>query len=348
MIDWYRCLGALVLTAAVTLILARVAHRLDLVDHPGGRKDHGGVIPLVGGLAIFAGFALVLPGMPVPADFAHVLVAMLLMVIIGVIDDVREIKARLKLLGQIAAATVLVLGSGAELHSLGDLIGQGDVRLGGLAIPITIFCVVGIINALNMIDGLDGLAGGVSLVSVLALAFAAGLSAQPVVAGLLIVLSGSLAGFLIFNLRLPWQPQARVFLGDAGSNFLGLALAYFAVVLTQSGEAALAPMSAVWMIGLPILDTLTVMVRRMAQRRSPFSAGRDHLHHILIDLGLGRGATMWVLVASAAGLAAVGMAGWRAGIADWIMLWSAVLILVVYYLCTNRVLARLSRASSTG
>lgn len=329
----------------MTVILEHLAPRLGMVDHPGGRKDHGRVVPLVGGVAIFVGFVASLMDTETLYTAIWVLTSMALMVTVGIVDDIREIGAKRKLAGQLMVATTLVLTSGTVIESFGDLLGTGNLQSGALGTLLTIFCLVGLINALNMIDGLDGLAGGLGLVSTLALALAAYMADQAQAFFTLLAFASSIAGFLLFNLRLPWQREARVFLGDAGSNLIGLALAYFAVLITQNPQGraeALSPMCAVWMIGLPILDTLTVMSRRLADRHSPFSAGRDHLHHILLAVGFSHTATLGIMLGTAIVLAAIGIAGWRTRAPDWAMLWSAVAVLIIYYAVTRRVLRRLA------
>lgn len=348
MTDTYRIAVAFFVTVLMTVILEHLAPRFGMVDHPGGRRQHAHGVPLVGGIAIFIGFVASMLGDESFYSAIWPLAAMAMMVSIGILDDIHEISARYKLLGQLVVAAALVLTSGTVIESFGNLIGSGDLRPEALGAPLTIFCLVGLVNALNMIDGLDGLAGGLGLVSAVALAIAANIGGQPQSAFILAAFAASIAGFLVFNLRLPWQRHARVFLGDAGSNLLGLVLAYFAVQITQTPDdrlGAFPPMCAVWLIGLPILDTLAVMTRRIADRRSPFSAGRDHLHHILLGLGFSHTSTLWTMLAAASILAACGMAGWRLHAPDWLMLWSAVAILIVYYVWTRRVICILNKAA---
>lgn len=350
MFDPNRLAVSFIVTAILAVILEHLAPRFGMVDHPGGRKEHGRVVPLVGGVAIFIGYIVSLVGHDTFYPIVWPLVSMALMVSIGMLDDIHEIGPKIKLAGQLIVATILVLASDTVIESFGNLLGTGDLRPGPLGTPLTIFCLVGLVNAINMIDGLDGLAGGLSLVSTIALALAADMAGQTQAFLFLSVFAASIAGFLLFNLHLPWQRQARVFLGDAGSNLLGLALAYFAVLITQNplGHAeALAPICAVWLIGLPILDTLTVMSRRIFNRRSPFAAGRDHLHHILLALGYSQTATLWIMLTAGMMLATCGLAGWRMHVPDWLMLWSATVILIIYYLVTARVLRTLNARSAT-
>lgn len=323
-----------------------------MVDHPGGRKDHGRVVPLVGGVAIFAGFSAAVFGIPpaLPAELKWVVLAMATMVLIGVFDDIHELAPRKKLVGQLLVSAVVVIGGNTVIESFGNLFGTGNIHAGPLGTALTIFCLVGLINAMNMIDGLDGLAGGLALISTVALTIAAKVSENSQALTLLTALAGSIVAFMIFNMRFPWQKQARVFLGDAGSNLLGLAVAYFAIVITQQPAAlhqdALAPISAVWLAGLPILDTLTVMTRRIAGRQSPFAPGRDHLHHILLGLGFSHAATLWTMLCVSILLAACGLAAWRFRIPDWFMLASAISIVIAYYVWTLGVLGKLSRGQT--
>ena len=323
---------AFFVTAIMTAILEHMAPRFGMVDHPGGRKQHAKPIPLVGGISILSGFIAATAGAN-PTDWA--LAAMVLMVGIGVTDDIREISPKFKLLGQLIVALVLVMGSDVSIHSFGNLLGTGDLHPGQFGSFLTIFSLVGLANALNMIDGMDGLAGGLGLVSAIALAIAAQLAGQQDQFVMILLFSASIAGFLIFNVRLPWRSEARVFLGDSGSNLLGLTLAYFAVLLTQisqgGGDQSPPPICAVWLLGIPILDTLTVMARRIYQKRSPFSAGRDHLHHILQAMGFSHTIALWTVLSAACLLAAIGIGGWQFHAPDWLMLGFAVTIFIVYY-----------------
>jgi UDP-GlcNAc:undecaprenyl-phosphate GlcNAc-1-phosphate transferase len=184
-------------------------------------------------------------------------------------------------------------------HHLGDLFGLGEVELGGWAVPFTLFGAVGVINAFNMLDGLDGLAGGVALVAVgwlIVLCLTAPTLLQQGDISALLALVAAVAGFLAFNLRHPWQARARVFMGDAGSTMLGFVLSWFMVHLSQGDRAAMAPMTAVWILALPLMDTIAVMFRRIRAGRSPFAADRQHLHHLLLGYGLSEGqVTIWLL-----------------------------------------------------
>jgi len=185
----------------------------------------------------------------------------------------------------------VVVFSHAALHDFGDLLGTGPLNAGSLAIPITVFCMVGVMNALNLSDGLDGLAGGLSLIACLFLAFFAFVSLHWLCLAIAMALLGCLLGFLYFNAH-----PARVFMGDTGSLLLGYALSALAVLLVQGeGDARVQPITVALILALPILDTLLVMARRIYYGFSPFLPDKTHLHHRLLNLRLTQSAVVPLL-----------------------------------------------------
>ncbi|CAK0777586.1 UDP-GlcNAc:undecaprenyl-phosphate/decaprenyl-phosphate GlcNAc-1-phosphate transferase [Gammaproteobacteria bacterium] len=266
------------------LSLRPFAKRIGLVDAPGGRKWHGDNTPLVGGIAMFGAFviAIILNKLYFPGIFG-LLVGAFLLVALGAFDDFHELRAWPRIIGQILAAMSMYFLGGRSIESLGALFGASDITLGPLALPFTIFATVGVINAFNMIDGVDGLAGGLSLISLLFFALLASLTAHQTNLMVLATLGTAVLAFLLFNLRLPGRPFALVFMGDAGSMFLGFMLCWFAVDLSQGEHRALAPVTALWILAVPLFDTLSVMIRRMTNKQSPFAADRGHLHHVLME-----------------------------------------------------------------
>ena len=211
----------LLLTLAVIQVLIKPARRIGLVDRPGGRKEHDGEIPLIGGLGM--AIALILSvqlAEPQTLIGLNVLGGVALLVVVGVLDDFLDIRAKTKLLVQISAALLIVLPSGVYITHVGDLFGAGPVKLGALAIPFTVFAVVGLINAVNMADGADGLAAGLTSTS-LAWFLACTLSmGNQVMSFDLIILLAVTIGFLCYNMRTPLRHKAAVFMGDAGSMML--------------------------------------------------------------------------------------------------------------------------------
>jgi len=174
---------------------------------------------------------------------------------------------------------------GVSVQQLSDVVGVQHFALGWLALPVTVFVVVGMINALNMADGVDGLAGGQALVSLLlfcAFALYAGNNAS---AMRLLAVAAAVAGFLCWNLRRPGMPRAEVFLGDAGSMLLGFVIAWSAVRLSQNAAHPVSPVLGPWTIALPLIDTCSLILRRLREGRSPFAGDRNYLHHLLLDAG---------------------------------------------------------------
>ena len=277
---------AALLSAVFILLLLKPARRFNLIDHPAGRKIHHAPTPLVGGLAIFLsllvtlGLAGVLSG-----QSGSLWLAMVATVAIGVADDAHEIGYRSKFFAQLLAALLIVSGTAIHVMHFGDIFGVGDFPLDKWSYLVTVIAIIGLMNAINMIDGVDGLAGTQVLIPLVVFALVALGVGDLASAWELMILAGAVAGFLVFNLRSPWLQRALVFMGDTGGLLLGLLLAWYAVKLAGVASAPLRPISAVWILMVPLLDMGSVMFLRMLQRKSPFSADRQHLHYVLIDAG---------------------------------------------------------------
>jgi UDP-GlcNAc:undecaprenyl-phosphate/decaprenyl-phosphate GlcNAc-1-phosphate transferase len=267
--------------------LVPVATRLDLMDYPAGRKDHAQPTPVIGGIAMLVGVllasALTLRAIS-PSTFGF-LGAAALLVLVGLLDDKYDLDWRLRILAQIAAALIMIYFGGIRVHYLGHLFGYDNILLGRLSVPFTVFATVGIINAINMVDGMDGLAG-LLVVSALAMLSAAALYSgnHPVFTHGLIAI-GAVSGFLLYNIRHPWQRCAKSFMGNAGSAFLGLTIAWIAFRLTQNPYHPVTPVLALWLVPIPIMDCLVLIARRTKLGQSPFHADRNHIHHLMLDAG---------------------------------------------------------------
>lgn len=275
------------LAAALSVRLLRVpALRLGLVDHPNHRKRHEGAVPLIGGLALLIGYgAGVISAHGDWTPHWPLLVGTVVLAWVGLVDDLRQVSVRTRLAVQLAVALAAV-GGGLQIDSLGNLLGTGTIQLGWLAIPFTVLCIVLMINAINMLDGADGLAGSVTLLAASGLVALALIAGMREIAFVAVILVGALLGFLFFNLRSPWLPRARVFMGDSGSMVLGFLLAWLAIALTQNeGPARIAPISVAWILLLPASDILAVFARRLRWRRSPMAGDRSHFHHVLLRSG---------------------------------------------------------------
>jgi UDP-GlcNAc:undecaprenyl-phosphate GlcNAc-1-phosphate transferase len=317
-----------------------VAKRVGLVDIPAGHKTHDGEVPAIGGLAIISAViatALVLG----TTDDVHQAfwAGLLIIVLVGTLDDLRELGHKSKFLAQIAAAGLMVSWGGLHLHSVGNLFGAWRLGLGNFAIPLTLFAVVGVTNAINLCDGADGLAGGL-VVNALFWFCAMGLRA-PLPSGevqIAVAFLGAVAGFLVFNLRLPGRPRALAFLGDAGSLALGYVLAWFMVSGAERAAPLFAPVTAIWLLAVPLMDTLACLGRRLLNGQSPFKADRKHLHHILVDMGLPVEKMVSLIHSCAFLLGGLGVAGWFWGVAEHLMFYMWMAIFAAYLVFTSQAL----------
>ncbi|WP_462321320.1 undecaprenyl-phosphate alpha-N-acetylglucosaminyl 1-phosphate transferase [Halochromatium sp.] len=320
-------------------ILHPLAPRLGLIDQPGGRrKIHHHAIPPIGGFCIFAGLlaAVVMHGLPSPQAGIGLLGAALL-VVIGGLDDRFDLGYRVRFLAQIAAALILVLGAGMQLHSLGNILGYGPVGLGPFSIPLSVFAIVGIINAFNLIDGIDGLAGGLALVALVSLLIVDGPSA-PACTFLLPVLSVALLPYLACNLGLKGLRDKKIFLGDAGSMLIGYMIVWALIDATQAnGPQSLPPVVALWLVALPLMDTFNVMGRRMLKWRSPFKADRGHLHHLLIRGSGSPRIALVIMLIMATVFAATALIVNRFGLAEPALFYLALLTFAIYVSIQARV-----------
>lgn len=317
--------------------LIPLASRIGLVDRPDHRKSHVGEIPLVGGIGIMVAFALTVFAFGQQStNFIHLELPLGILMMVSLADDKLQLSARLRLLIQVLAASYLWFFGQTRIVELGNLFGQGAIHLGlAGSYFMTVIGTVGLINALNMADGLDGLAGGLSLVSLVFFGFTAhkvGLEHQ---ANLNILMASSVVGFLLLNMRAPWRKKARIFMGDAGSMTLGLFLAWSAIHLSSPAEHAIEPISALWIMAIPVIDTLGVMTRRLIKGRHPFAPDQEHLHHILLRAGFSVQNTVYGIIACGILLGWCGVMGIHAGIPAWIMAFFFVLLLVLHGVLTH-------------
>lgn len=352
--DQHLIVGVVVAFAAALVairLLKPLAPRLGLVDEPGGRKKHGGAVPLVGGLAVVAGFVGGIgAGGGLAAVSPALVVAVLGLLALGTVDDALALRGVTKLFWQFAMAALAVLGGGAVISHLGMLPGIGALDLPPLvAAPLTIFALVGLINAVNMLDGLDGLAGGVSAAMLAWLLLLAGLQGQSTHQLLTAVLLAALVAFLFFNGRLPWRRQAEVFLGDAGSMCLGLVVGWCVIQGSQAQTAVVSPVVYLWIVALPVMDTLSLTVRRVLRGRHPFVADRDHIHHLFLRAGFTPGEASYCLVGISFVVGGMGVLAGFAGVPDWLLAVSLAGLMILHYVFvryawrTMKALGRLNR-----
>ncbi len=271
---------ALFITLSLVPLFRGLAVKLRAVDIPDARKMHQQPMPKTGGLAMAAG-ALIPIILWVPSNpmLLPLLLSLAVVVAFGFLDDVIELGFKAKFVAQFFAALIVVLYGGVQITSLGTLLPDGFLLPGYISVPLTVFVIVGVTNAINLADGLDGLAGGISLLIFGCISLLAFKCGDLVIALMAASLAGAIFGFLRFNTF-----PANVFMGDAGSQFLGFLAITLSLSLTQK-NVPYSPLLPLLLLGFPVLDTLTVMLGRIYHGKSPFKADTNHFHHKMMRLG---------------------------------------------------------------
>lgn len=288
-------------------VLSPLTHVIGLVDKPCERKQHLGSVPLIGGLVIFSSTLIASLIFVAPTiELLYFLSAAGLVTITGALDDRFDINYRARLLIQFVAAGLLVFGAGDVLTSFGQILGPYSLNLGIMSIPVTIFAIAGLINAFNMVDGIDGLAGGLSLVAIFGIYLLTKNQISADSTTILALVAGALLGYLVFNLHIFPRITKKVFMGDAGSMFLGFVVTAFLIRYTQGPKQVFAPVTALWVVAVPLFDLLTTTIRRVRHGKSPFHPDRTHMHHIFIRAGFSSRATLAFLMSYAMALFFVG------------------------------------------
>ncbi len=340
------CVAGFVVTAFLLWFLRPLAGRIGLVDVPDARKQHEINTPLIGGLAMFVGFAFAILTLDVSlSQYRGLFLGLLILIVVGVLDDMHDLSSYAKFLAQITAAVFMLSWGEVSLHNLGHISPSGAmVDLGEWAIPFTIFSTVGVINALNMMDGMDGLAGSLAFVAIVSMVIMAWQGGDPREAYLLLVVAATVLAFLSFNLRLGRRRQALAFMGDSGSMFLGFILCWYVIDFSQTQPRIIAPVTALWILAIPLFDAVYILLRRVLSGHSPFSADRFHLHHLLQAFGLGVNATLSLVVLFSVMMAAVGMYALIRGVSEATMFYAFLGTFALYFLSMNFAWWRLRRA----
>ena len=274
-----------ILSLLALIVLTPFADRLRLVDVPGERKRHRDPTPTIGGLVIYI---IILSGVvlldPDP-KLAWMMAAVSVLVVTGAIDDAFGLSIKARFVAQVLSAFVMILGGGLYVTSLGIGVNLLDPLPTWIAVPFTVFALVGLTNGFNMADGIDGLAAGYMLIGLTLVAATAILIAGAVPQlEWFVALFSAVSVFFMVNTNL--TPLRKVFLGDAGSMLLGFVMGWTLIYCSQEPIGAIHPVAALWCVSVPVWDTVIVIARRVKNRRSPFEPDRNHLHHMLVDLGM--------------------------------------------------------------
>ena len=312
---------AAAVTFALTPVVRRASLRLGLVDRPDDRKVHTNAVPRLGGVAIFGGFCAA-AGLhwslqryttwPDVFDFGSgpvlgVMAGGAVIFAVGLLDDVRTIGPGAKLVGQMLAAGIVV-ASGVRIDFVGNPFGGGLIVLGLLSIPLTLVYIVGFTNVINLIDGLDGLAAGVTAIAAATFLLLAVQGNRPEAVVLAAALIGACAGFLRYNFH-----PATIFMGDSGAMFLGFMLSAISLLGVMKSVAAIALAAPLMIIGVPVFDTASAIIRRLRHNRPIQEADRGHIHHRLLGRGFDQRQTVLIIYVWSAAL----------GVGAYAMRWAA-------------------------
>lgn len=307
----FSLLVCFVLSAVCLFGLRSSAHKFKLVDEPCNRKRHREVTPLLGGISVFVGFfAAVIVGVESNPMLQNFLLAASLMVVLGVLDDKYDVSAKTRLFGQIVIASVLILIGGAQFQTLGDLLGFGSLTLGWFSLPFTYLAILAAINAFNMIDGIDGLLGGTAFVTFMGISVLAALHGASQISFVSLLIAVGLIPFIVLNLGLTGLKR-KVFMGDAGSMFIGLSAVWLLIVTTQYNytSGSVRPVTALWLVALPIMDIVTVIIGRLMAKKPLMKAARDHVHHDYLNAGFAPKHALLILLGFSIVMTLVGILG---------------------------------------
>lgn len=329
---------ALVVAFSVSIftikVLLPLAPHIGLVDHPNERKIHNGAIPLIGGISIFTGVLIASTLFISQSQLLNLyFISSALLVFIGTMDDIYDLKVAPRMIFQGLVACVMVFGANLSISELGNLFSWGNVSLGNYGMIFTLLACITAINAFNMIDGIDGLAGSISIISLCAIAILAVFSESTHNLLLLLILIVATIPYLFYNVSTRNPRGKKIFMGDAGSMFLGLTVIWLLALSTQNtdhSEAIFRPVTALWIVSIPLMDMFAIMIRRIRKGVSPFQADNGHLHHICIRLGLSSRQALWAISAGAITMACVGILGEVYQVPEYIMLASFLIIFTIY------------------
>ena len=326
----------LLITVLFILALRPVAISIGLVDTPGGRKTHEHSTPIVGGIAMYLGLFFGGLSLGILPSVKWLLLGASLLIVIGVIDDRFSLSPKVRLIAQTWVALMMIFLANIQIESIGSPL-FFDWDLGVFSVPFTILITLTMINAFNVLDGIDGLSGGVAFI---ALSFMAFLSINSAILDLVLLLMATIFGFLLCNLPLNFNRKAKCFMGDAGSTFIGFAIIWLGISLSQGKSPSMPPVTGLWLVSMPLFDFTVSIIRRIVNRKSPFSPDRNHLHYILLDAGLSTKKTLLLILMMTFSTAAIGLIGQIFSVPDGIMflLWLA--LGAIYYCKTYRMFRR--------
>ena len=331
---------------AALFLMRKVARQIGLVDRPNKRKNHTGVIPIAGGIAICITLSNILYTRPelIP-DSTLLLVSIISLTLIGSLDDKLDLNIFFRLFTQILLSLAFIYVSDFQIVFLDNLLGFGDIWLNHyISCAITIVGILAVINAFNMIDGVDGLLGTLSIITFLALAWLLQLNNQVSLAYFCLILVVTILPYVLMNLGY-FGRQRKVFMGDAGSMLLGFVAVWLLLNASQGDRNnSISPVTALWLIAVPLMDMVCVVFQRLKLGQSPFYPDRKHIHYIFQDIGLSSTKTFSAISALACCFASVGVISELLEIPSFIMFYSFLFCFSVYCRLLNYLKKRIKHS----
>ncbi|SES80721.1 UDP-N-acetylglucosamine--undecaprenyl-phosphate N-acetylglucosaminephosphotransferase [Thorsellia anophelis] len=343
---FFELIVLFIFSLAFLFLARKVAKKIGLVDKPNFRKKHQGAIPLVGGISVFAGiiflylYSTLLNTIP---HFSIYLSLAGLLVLVGAIDDRFDISVKFRASIQAVVAIVMMYYAGISLETFGNVFGFFEFKLGYFGYLITLLAVWGAINAFNMVDGIDGLLGGLSCVTFAALGILLYQDEQYALSLWAFAMIAAILPYIMLNLGLLGK-RYKVFMGDAGSTLIGFTALWMLLVssqplgmLEQTNNKVIYPVTALWLIAIPLMDMIAIMYRRIKKGLSPFSADRQHIHHLIMRAGFTSRQAFALITLAAAVLALIGVLGEElAFVPEWFMLLLFFGAFFIYGICIKR------------
>lgn len=323
--DIFMAALALVFSLLLVPLVAKLAIKIGAVDKPNARKVHTRIMPRMGGLAIYISFfAVLFLSQGMTRQLLGLFLGGTVLVLVGIVDDMKDIPAKVKLCGQILAACIVV-GFGVRVDFMTDIFFGGMFQLSIFSAPFTVIWIVAITNAVNLIDGLDGLAAGISTIAAITMAIVGYASGQYLMASMAMILIGATLGFLKYNFH-----PASIFMGDTGSMFLGYNLSVLAVMGFAKSFTLLSLVPPLLVLAIPILDTLFAIIRRKMNNKPIFKPDKNHLHHCLLKYGFSHRDTVLVIYAVSAILALCGLIMTYLNSTQGILLLAVISVVIIY------------------
>lgn len=340
MLPFHELALVLFTSVIVLFIFRKLGKAIHLVDIPNNRKLHLGKVPLVGGLSIWITiFLYLLFNSALIPNSTLYLSSITVLVIVGALDDRFDISYHFRLLVQAMISISLIVISDLELLNLGNILGTGDVKLAPWGNIVTVLAIIAAINAFNMVDGIDGLLGGLSIVTFSGLGVLLWFDSQLNIAYFCFLFVAALIPYVIFNLGILGKKR-KVFMGDAGSTMIGFTVVWLMLQSSQSGVGVsppLRPVTALWLIAIPLMDMVCIMIRRLRRGDSPFKPDREHLHHICQRLGYNSKKTLMIICSASLLFATVGIVSELYSVPEYVMFYSFIFCFIAYFLVLNNI-----------